>query len=103
MNQRKQKQEGSGMEEQRVILENRNKMTVSQGVDVDAFDEETLWANLADGAVEVSGSGLHIEKLDLAEGVLVVTGSISSFAYIEGKKQKGSKRLKALAGRLRND
>ena len=86
------------MEEQRVILENRNKMTVSQVVDVDAFDEETLWANLADGAVEVSGSGL-----DLAEGVLVVTGSISSFAYIEGKKQKGSKRLKALAGRLRND
>ena len=80
------------MEEQRVILENRNKMTVSQVVDVDAFDEETLWANLADGAVEVSGSGLHIEKLDLAEGVLVVTGSISSFAYIEGKKQKGSKR-----------
>ena len=70
------------MEEQRVILENRNKMTVSQVVDVDAFDEETLWANLADGAVEVSGSGLHIEKLDLAEGVLVVTGSISSFAYI---------------------
>ena len=57
MNQRKQKQEGSGMEEQRVILENRNKMTVSQVVDVDAFDEETLWANLADGAVEVSGSG----------------------------------------------
>ena len=41
MNQRKQKQEGSGMEEQRVILENRNKMTVSQVVDVDAFDEET--------------------------------------------------------------
>lgn len=33
------------MEEQRVILENRNKMTVSQVVDVDAFDEETLWAN----------------------------------------------------------
>ena len=87
------------MDQQRVILENRNKMTVSQVVDVDAFDEETLWANLAD----VSGSGLHIEKLDLAEGVLVVTGSISSFAYIEGKKQKGSKRLKALAGRLRND
>ena len=51
INQRKQKQEGSGMEEQRVILENRNKMTVSQVVDVDAFDEETLWANLADGAV----------------------------------------------------
>ena len=48
------------MEEQRVILENRNKMTVSQVVDVDAFDEETLWANHADGAVEVSGSGLHI-------------------------------------------
>ena len=40
------------MDQQRVILENRSKMTVSQVVDVDAFDEETLWANLADGAVE---------------------------------------------------
>lgn len=91
------------MEQQRVILENRSKMTVSQVVDVDAFDEETLWANLEDGAVEVSGSGLHIEKLDLAEGVLVVTGTIGSFAYVEGKKKKGSRRLKALTGKLRND
>ena len=79
------------MEEQRVILENRNKMTVSQVVDVDAFDEGDLYGQILRTARwEVSGSGLHIEKLDLAEGVLVVTGSISSFAYIEGKKQRAA-------------
>ena len=52
------------MEQQSIYLENRERMTINQVIDVDAFDEETLWANLKEGAVEISGSGLHIEKLD---------------------------------------
>ena len=87
------------MEQHHIILENRKKMTVSQVLDVDAFDEETLWANLKEGAVEITGEGLHIEKLDLTEGILVITGRISSFAYVEPKKRKGGKRFRALMGK----
>ena len=91
------------MEHQSLILENRSKMTISQVVDVDAFDEETLWANLKEGAVEITGEGLHIEKLDLAEGVLVVTGRIGSFAYVEPKLRKGGKRFKAWTGKWKHE
>ena len=91
------------MEQQSIYLENRERMTINQVIDVDAFDEETLWANLKEGAVEISGSGLHIEKLDLAEGVLIVSGIICAFAYVEAKKQKAGKRLRALHAKFRNE
>ena len=91
------------MEQQSIYLENRERMTINQVIDVDAFDEETLWANLKEGAVEISGSGLHIEKLDLAEGVLIVSGIICAFAYVEPKKQKAGKRLRTLRAKFRNE
>ena len=39
------------MENHYISLENREKITISQVVDVDAFDEDTLWANLKDGGI----------------------------------------------------
>lgn len=75
------------MEKQSVLLENRERLTITEVVDVDAFDEGALWADLKEGSIEVLGQNLHIEKLDLAEGLLKVTGKIDTFSYIE-KKQK---------------
>lgn len=82
------------MENHSVLLENRGRMTVSQVTDVDAFDENTLWANIKDGAVEISGTGLHVEKLDLQEGVLVVTGRICAFSYTDKKVREKGRLLK---------
>ena len=62
------------MDNHYISLENREKITISQVLDVDAFDEDTLWANLKDGAI----------------GLLIVTGKICSFAYTDKKiKEKG--------------
>lgn len=91
------------MEQHNIILEGRKKMTISQVIDVDAFDEETLWANLKEGAVEITGEGLHIEKLDLTEGVLVITGRITAFSYAEPKMRKGSRRFKGLTGKRNHE
>ena len=78
------------MENHYISLENREKITISQVVDVDAFDEDTHWANLKDGGIELKGENLNIEKLDLQEGMLVVTGKICSLTYTEKKiKEKG--------------
>ena len=52
---------------------------------MDAFDENNLWANIKEGAIEVSGENLSVEKLDLDEGLLVVRGIIRSFSYIDKK------------------
>lgn len=77
------------MEGHYLTLENREKLTINHVTDVDAFDENNLWANIKDGAIEISGEKLTVEKLDLEEGNLVVSGKIHSFAYIDKKiKQK---------------
>ena len=44
------------MENHYITLENREKITISKVVDVDAFDEDTLWANLQDGGIELRGA-----------------------------------------------
>ena len=66
------------MENHYITIENREKIIISQVADVDAFDEQILWANLKDGAMEITGEKLNIEKLDLNEGMLVVSGKICS-------------------------
>ncbi len=78
------------MDNHYITLENREKMTISQVIDVDAFDEDNLWANLKDGGIEIAGEKLNIEKLDLQEGILIVSGKICSFSYSD-KKQKERK------------
>ena len=70
-----------------VSIEGREKITITQVTDVDAFDEAALWANLKDGAIEVTGQGLHIEKLDLEQGTLMVSGRISSLTYTDKVKK----------------
>lgn len=79
------------MENHYITLENREKITISQVIDVDAFDVDNLWANLKDGGIEITGEKLNIEKLDLQEGILVVSGKICSFGYTDKKvKEKKS-------------
>lgn len=80
------------MDNHYITLENREKMTISQVIDVDAFDEDNLWANLKDGGIEIAGEKLNIEKLDLQEGILVVSGKICSFSYSD-RKQKERKSI----------
>ena len=78
------------MDNHYITLENREKITISQVVDVDEFDEDNLWANLKDGGIEITGEKLNIERLDLEEGILVVSGRICSFSYTD-KKVKDKK------------
>ena len=73
------------MDNHYITLENREKITISQVVDVDAFDEDNLWANLKDGGIEITGEKLNIER------ILVVSGRICSFSYTDKKvKEKKS-------------
>jgi len=86
------------MERHLLTLENREKLTLTQVSDVDAFDENILWANLKEGSIEISGKNLSIEKLDLEEGILVVKGLICAFSYID-KKHKEKPFFKKISGR----
>ena len=77
------------MENHHIGIDNRERITITQVADVDAFDETVLWANLKEGSLELCGEKLNIEKLDLEQGILIVTGKIESLSYTE-KKMKSS-------------
>ena len=79
------------MENHVVTLENRERITINQVLDVDAFDEQNLWANIKEGTIIISGEKLNIEKLDLKEGTLVVSGTIYAFSYGEKKTREKRK------------
>lgn len=81
------------MEGHILTIENRSKISINKVMDVDAFDENNLWANIEDGTIEIYGERLNVEKLDLVEGQLIITGKIDGFNYSD----KQSKEKKSFA------
>lgn len=84
------------MEHHHIAIDNRERITITQVADVDAFDEAVLWANLKEGSVEIAGEKLNMEKLDLEEGILIVTGRIDSLSYTDKKMKSGKPFLERL-------
>lgn len=76
------------MENHYISIENRNRITISQVKDVDAFDEQMLWANLEEGSIEITGEELSVERLDLEEGILIASGKICMINYNDKGKKK---------------
>ena len=72
-----------------LILEDREKLTVSGVSEVESFDENTIVMDTARGTLIVRGEGLHIEKLSLDGGDLKVEGSVESLTYEESAREKG--------------
>lgn len=71
-----------------ITVENRNRITISKVKDVDAFDEQMLWANLEEGSIAITGEELNVEKLDLEEGILIASGKICMINYNDKGKKK---------------
>jgi len=67
--------------EHHLILEDREKLTVSGVEEVESFDENTIVMDTAQGVLVVRGEELHIEKLSLDGGDLKVEGLIESLVY----------------------
>lgn len=66
-----------------IILTGREKLSVSGVADVMNFDETEITLQTSQGALHISGSDLHVEKLDLELGEVSVTGLISALDYSE--------------------
>lgn len=65
-----------------LTLDNRRLLTLSGVEDVSGFDEQTINVRLSEMTLVVKGSGLHISKLNLESGDVVIDGSISSLQYL---------------------
>ena len=65
-----------------LTLDNRKLLTLSGVEDVSGFDEQTINVKLSDATLVVKGTGLHITKLSLESGDVVIDGLITSLQYL---------------------
>jgi len=64
-----------------IILEDRRLLTVSGVSDVDSFDERTVTVFTDMGELVVRGTDLHINRLSVEVGELLLEGRIISLTY----------------------
>ena len=67
----------------RLSLDQRNRLTVSGVDEVESFDESAIRMTTKGGDLLVRGRGLHIEKLSLDGGDLLVDGTVDALIYQE--------------------
>ncbi len=74
-----------------VNIDNRERITVTEVTDVESFNEDTILLNLKNGGLVIRGENLHIQKLDLEEGKVLISGVIGSAVYTEkrDRQEKG--------------
>ncbi len=66
---------------QNIILENREKLSVSGVLDILTFDEEEITLETHLGMLTVKGSDLKVEKLSLDTGEIVAKGNFDQLSY----------------------
>ncbi len=64
-----------------VVMENREKMSISAVTDVESFNEQEIILNTQMGMLSVYGSSLHISRLNVETGELKIEGNVDSIAY----------------------
>lgn len=66
---------------QNLILENRNKLSISGVNDVLSFDDQIVIVDTELGLLTVKGENLRINKLSVDTSEVIVEGEISSLSY----------------------
>ncbi len=81
-----------------LVLENREKMSVSGVEHVTSFDPSIIILVTVQGNMTIKGSELDIKKLNLDDGNLSIHGYVDSIVYTD-KQDMGSKG-KGLLGKI---
>ena len=68
---------------QNIMMENRNKLTISGVLDVLSFDDQIVILETELGLLTIKGEDIRINKLSIDTSEVVIEGQISSLAYSE--------------------
>ena len=71
-------------------MENRRQLTITGVMDIDSFDENTVVVFTDDGELTIKGSGLHLNRIDVDSGDLLMEGEVNALYYTENQSGKGS-------------
>ena len=69
------------IENDRLILENRKKLNMTNVSSVDSYSEQTLKLTVKENKVVINGEKLKIESYNKASGNLVVDGLINEIKF----------------------
>jgi len=72
-----------------IIMENRRQLTITGVADIDSFDENVVVVFTDEGELTIKGSGLHINRIDVDSGDLLMAGEIEAMIYSENQPRKG--------------
>ncbi len=75
---------------QNLILENRNKLSISGVLDVLSFDDQIVIIETEMGLLTVKGENLKINKLSIDTSEVIVEGDIFELAYNDENINKKS-------------
>lgn len=73
---------------QNLVLENREKLSVSGVSDVLSFDDQIVAIETDLGLLTVKGENLRINKLSIDTGEVIVEGEINNLGYSERETDK---------------
>jgi sporulation protein YabP len=73
---------------QNLILENRERLSVTGVIDVESFNDECVVVDTELGVLVVKGDDLHISKLNLDSSELNIEGDIISCEYSDSESGK---------------
>ena len=72
---------------QNLILENREKLSISGVIDVLSFDDQVVMIETELGLLTVKGEELRINKLRIDTSEVIVEGNISHLSYSEKNQE----------------
>ena len=75
---------------QNLVLENRNKLSISGVKYVLSFDDQVVIMETELGLLTVKGADLKINKLSIDTQEVIVEGEISSLSYSQNKQEKSA-------------
>ena len=75
---------------QNLILENREKLTLTGILDIYSFDDQIIIIETELGLLTIKGDNLKISKLSLDTSEVIIEGEISSLIYSQNKQDKSS-------------
>ena len=76
-----------------INIQNRETMVLNGVEDVVSFDEYSILMRTVSGALSVDGNGLHIVKLNVDNGEVIIEGRISGMFYIDDSEPSGDNKF----------
>ena len=74
----------------RLLLEGRDRLSVTGVLDVESFDESAAVLETSRGSMILRGQGFHVEELNLGAGEVRISGQVDSIQYEENNRTQGS-------------